>query len=77
MCLFPRSVDFRKPIDGFAALVEQGIKMMVFDAIFFVFLCKLRNRVRVLYGRATASTFCSRVSSPKVSKHRSMPVTRL
>ncbi|WWL44982.1 IS66 family insertion sequence element accessory protein TnpB [Pseudomonas parakoreensis] len=36
--LYPKSVDFRKSIDGLAALVELDIKVAVFDPVLFVFL---------------------------------------
>ncbi|WP_340137720.1 IS66 family insertion sequence element accessory protein TnpB [Pseudomonas viridiflava] len=45
----PKPVDFRKSIDGLAALVELDIKVAVFDPVLFVFLNKPRNRVKILY----------------------------
>ncbi|MBI6683133.1 IS66 family insertion sequence element accessory protein TnpB, partial [Pseudomonas viridiflava] len=47
--LYPKPVDFRKSIDGLAALVELDIKVAVFDTVLFVFLNKPRNRVKILY----------------------------
>ncbi|WP_419711400.1 IS66 family insertion sequence element accessory protein TnpB [Pseudomonas sp. NFX224] len=47
--LYPKPVDFRKSIDGLAALVELDIKVAVFDPVLFVFLNKSRNRVKILY----------------------------
>lgn len=47
--LYPKPVDFRKSIDGLAALVELDIKVAVFDPVLFVFLIKPRNRVKILY----------------------------
>jgi hypothetical protein len=41
--LYPKSVDFRKSIDGLAALVELDIKVAVFDPVLFLFLNKPRN----------------------------------
>lgn len=35
---YPKPVDFRKPIDGQAALVEQDIKVAVIDPVLFAFL---------------------------------------
>ncbi|WP_426215273.1 IS66 family insertion sequence element accessory protein TnpB [Pseudomonas sp. DWRC2-2] len=47
--LYPKPVDFRKSIDGLAALVELHIKVAVFYPMLFVFLNKPRNRVKILY----------------------------
>ncbi len=47
--LYPKPVDFRKSIDGLAALVELDIKVAVFDLVLFVFLNKPRNRVKIWY----------------------------
>ncbi|TDV67555.1 IS66 Orf2 like protein [Pseudomonas sp. LP_7_YM] len=47
--LYPKPVDFRKSIDGLAALVELDIKVAVFDPVLFVFLNRHRNRVNVQY----------------------------
>ncbi|MNO68937.1 IS66 Orf2 like protein [compost metagenome] len=46
--LYSKPVDFRKSIDGLAALVEFGIKVAEFDPVLFVFLNKPRNRVKIL-----------------------------
>ena len=47
--LYPKPVDFRKSIDGLAALVELDIKVAVFDPVLFVFLNKSPNRLKILY----------------------------
>jgi hypothetical protein len=47
--LYPKPVDFRKSVDGLAALVELGIKVAVSDPVLFVFLNHLCNRVKILY----------------------------
>ncbi|WP_087673494.1 IS66 family insertion sequence element accessory protein TnpB, partial [Pseudomonas syringae] len=47
--LYPKPVDFRKSIDGLAALVELDIKVAMFDPVLFVFLNRHRNRVKILY----------------------------
>lgn len=47
--LYPKPVDFRKSIDGLAALVELDIKVAVFDTVLFFFLNKTRNSVEILY----------------------------
>ncbi|WP_350353834.1 IS66 family insertion sequence element accessory protein TnpB, partial [Pseudomonas aeruginosa] len=40
--LYPKPVDFRKSINGLAALVELDIKVAVFDPALFVFLNRTR-----------------------------------
>ena len=47
--LYPKPVDFRKSIDGLAALVELDIRVEVLNPVLFVFLNKPRNRVKILY----------------------------
>jgi len=47
--LYPKLVDFRKSIDGLAALVELDIRVAVFDPVLFVFLNWARNRMGILY----------------------------
>jgi transposase len=49
--LYPKPIDFRKSIDGLAALVELDIKVEVFDPILFFFLNRHRNYVKVLYWK--------------------------
>ncbi len=67
--LYPKPVDFRKSIDGLAALVELDIKVAVFDPVLFVFLNRPRNRVKKYFiGSATASAFGSSASNPNDSK---------
>lgn len=46
---YSKSVDFQQSTDGLAALVELDINVAVFEPVFFVFLNKPRNRVRILY----------------------------
>jgi hypothetical protein len=36
--VFPKPVDFRKSIDGLAALIKLGIKVAVFNFVLFAFL---------------------------------------
>ncbi|UXH42340.1 IS66 family insertion sequence element accessory protein TnpB [Pseudomonas promysalinigenes] len=45
--LYPKPADFRKSIDGLAALVELDITVAVFDPVLFVFLGKPHNRMKM------------------------------
>lgn len=49
-------VDFRKSINGLSALVEQEMGMSPFVSALFVFACKRRNKIKVLYWDKTG--FC-------------------
>ncbi|MOA58162.1 IS66 Orf2 like protein [compost metagenome] len=68
--LYPKPVDFRKSIDGLAALVELDIKVAVFDPVLFVFLNKPRNRVKILYWERNGFCLWLKRWSPSASKHR-------
>ena len=46
-------VDFRKSIDGLAAIVEQEMKLNVFGGQVFIFCDRKRRRLKVLYWDAT------------------------
>lgn len=74
--LYPKSLDFRKSIDGLAALVELDIKIAVFDPVLFVFLNKSRNRVKVLYWERNAFCLWLKRLESNYSKHRLTPPTR-
>jgi len=74
--LYPKPVDFRKSIDGLAALVELDIKVAVFDPVLFVFPTSRATGLRFCIGSETASAFGSSVWNPNVSKHRPMSATR-
>ena len=54
--LYPKPVDFRKSINGLAALVELDIKVAVFDPALFVFLNRTRNQVKILVAVGMAVT---------------------
>lgn len=47
LCRAP--VDFRKQIDGLAALVEQELQMNPFGEALFVFVNRHRNKIKALY----------------------------
>ena len=49
-------VDFRKSINGLSALVEQEMGLSPFVSALFVFACRRRNKIKVLYWDKTG--FC-------------------
>lgn len=49
-------VDFRKSINGLSALVEQDMGVSPFTEALFVFGCRSRDKVKVLYWDKTG--FC-------------------
>src|SRR5574343_804812 len=54
--LYPKPVDFRKSINGLAALVELDLKVEVFNPVLFVFLNRTRRQVKILYWER--NSFC-------------------
>lgn len=46
-------VDFRKSIDGLAAIVEQDMRLDVFGRHLFIFCDRRRRRLKVLYWDST------------------------
>jgi hypothetical protein len=53
--LCPKPVDFRKSINGLAALVALDIKVEVFSPVLFVFLNRTRSQVKILYWERNGS----------------------
>ena len=49
-------VDFRRSINGLSALVEQAMGLSPFEPALFVFGCRSRDKVKVLYWDKTG--FC-------------------
>ncbi len=46
-------VDFRKSIDGLSYLVEAHLKRNALDGSLFVFVCRDRRRIKLLYWDKT------------------------
>ncbi|EPM60432.1 ISPsy5, Orf1 [Pseudomonas syringae pv. actinidiae ICMP 19071] len=69
--LYPKPVDFRKSIDGLAALVELDIKVAVFDPVLFVFLNRHRNRVKILYWERNG--FCLWLKRLESERFKTLP----
>lgn len=46
-------VDFRKSINGLGAVVESELKMSSFEKALFVFCCKRRKKIKILYWDQT------------------------
>lgn len=72
--LYPKPVDFLKPIAGLAALIELDIKMTILDSAPFVFPKKSRNRVKILYWERNGFCLWFKRLEPKRFK-RSPDVT--
>ena len=51
--LHRKLVDFRKPIYGLSAIVEQALEQDVFGGLVFVFCNKHCNKIKVLYRDKT------------------------
>ena len=47
--LYRGAIDFRKSIDGLAALVVMVLVMPVFSETLFVFMNRHRNKIKILY----------------------------
>jgi transposase len=47
LCCLP--VDFRKQIDGLAALVESELEMELFGDALYVFINRQRSKLKILY----------------------------
>jgi transposase len=60
------AVDFRKGINGLAALVEEALGLDPFSEQLFVFCNRARDRVRILYWERNG--FC--LWQKRLEKHR-------
>lgn len=47
LCRAP--IDFRKSIDGLSVLVEQELRLNLFDSALYVFVNRHRNKIKALY----------------------------
>ncbi|NLY14821.1 MAG: IS66 family insertion sequence element accessory protein TnpB [Gammaproteobacteria bacterium] len=69
--LYPKAVDFRKSIDGLAALVELDMMVNLFEPSIFVFLNRARNRVKILYWERNG--FCLWMKRLEQEKFKAPP----
>lgn len=64
LCRYP--VDFRKQINGLAAIVEQELALPLFSDALFVFTNRARDKLKVLYWHRNG--FC--LWQKRLEKHR-------
>ena len=69
--LYPKPVDFRKSINGLAALVELDIKVEVFNPVLFVFLNRTRSQVKILYWERNG--FCLWLKRLEAERFKTKP----
>ncbi len=74
--LYPKPVDFRKSINGLAALVALDIKVEVFGLVLFVFLNRTSSGSRASTGSAMAPARGSNAWRPSASRPSPMSATR-
>ena len=69
--LYPKPVDFRKSINGLAALVELDIKVEVFNPVLFVFLNRTRSQIKILYWERNG--FCLWLKRLEAERFKTKP----
>jgi transposase len=69
--LYPKPVDFRKSINGLAALVELDIKVEVFNPVLFVFLNRTCSQVKILYWERNG--FCLSLKRLEAERFKTKP----
>jgi len=51
--LWREQIDFRKSINGLSALVQEEMKLNPYSDSLFVFCCRRRKRIKILYWDRT------------------------
>src|SRR5690606_11525103 len=69
--LYPKPVDFRKSINGLAALVALDIKVEVFNPVLFVFLNRTRKQVKIIYWERNG--FCLWLKRLEAERFKTQP----
>ena len=74
------TVDFRKSINGLSEIVQNDLAFNLFGKYLFVFLCKNRKKIKILYWDETGFALWykllekDRFPWPKVGEKRSSSV---
>ncbi|MCC9651036.1 IS66 family insertion sequence element accessory protein TnpB [Vibrio sp. MA64] len=63
---YPESVDFRKSINGLAAIIESDTDLLLGSGALFLFTNKQRDKIKVLYWDKTGfALWCKRLEKAK------------
>jgi transposase len=69
--LYRESVDFRKSINGLAAIVESDTYLLLGSGALFLFTNKQRDKIKVLYwDKAGFALWYKRLKKPSISGYQ-------